>query len=117
MLFRELHLEDIGSDNITLWKQREAYLFERTDDTTYEFDGETMYWTSEGSYHIRVSYLMTFIVCKHSIYVLHVVSIISGIYHLGVFIYLFDSSSGKLLKVSGYFHNVTLDLMRENSSI
>ena len=28
----------------------------------------------------------------------------------GIFYYLFDSSSGKLLKVGGYVHNVTLDL-------
>ena len=43
-----------------------------------------------------------------------------GIYYFdsgGAFIYRFDTSSGKLLKVEAYVHNVTLDLQYSDSSM
>lgn len=47
--YRELHLENINVYNITLWKEREAFIFRRSDDeSAYESDGESMIMTPEG---------------------------------------------------------------------
>ena len=52
LICRELHLEDINEDNITLWKQREAYTFERVYDVEaghhYRFGDESLTILDEG---------------------------------------------------------------------
>ena len=108
---RESHLEDINKDSITLWKQREAYTFERiydeqAADPSYRFGDESLTILDDGMC-VHACTLKLYSVLQNE-YFYNI-----GIYYFdsgGAFIYRFNPSSGKLLRVEAYVHNVTLDL-------
>ncbi len=41
-VYRELHLSDITENSITLWRQREAYIFKRNGESYYTFDNDKL---------------------------------------------------------------------------
>ncbi len=93
-------MENINEDNITLWKQREAVIFRRNDESAYESDGESMIMTPEGIYNA----------CKNIFFSVALSFIGISYYPGNIFVYLFDSTSGRLIRVGSFIHNVTLNL-------